>query len=139
MATRREDREMAFKLLFEQAVAGDLISEIILTAEEINKEKVAEFTFSLVCGTDKNIEKIDEAINKYSAKWKTDRLSKVSLAVLRLACYEMMFETNIPVSVSINEAVELAKIYGAKDDSPYVNGVLSSIAKDEELLCKKTK
>ncbi|MFI3206198.1 MAG: transcription antitermination factor NusB [Clostridia bacterium] len=137
--TRHEQRETAFKLLFEQAVVGEVMSEIILIAEEINKEKIEAFAFDLVCGVDSNISHINHAINKYSTKWKVDRLSKVSLAVLRLCIYEIMYEKDIPVSVSINEAVELAKIYGDKDDAPYVNGVLSSVAKDKELVCEKTR
>ena len=60
------------------------------------------------------------------------RLSKVSFALLRVAIYEMMFVDSIPVSVSINEAVDLAKKYGGADDAPFINGVLGSVAKELE-------
>lgn len=59
-----------------------------------------------------------------------NRLSRVSFALLRLAIYEMMFETEIPISVSINEAVNLAKKYGNSEDAPFINGVLGSVAKE---------
>ena len=59
-----------------------------------------------------------------------NRLSKVSLALLRLAIYELMFEAEIPVSVSINEAIDLAKKYGGSEDAPFINGVLGSVVKE---------
>ncbi len=136
--TRREQRELAFKLVFEQAVTSDAMSEIIITAKEVTKEDLPSFALSLCIGVDAKLQILDETINKYSEKWKTDRLSKVSLAVLRLCVYEIMNERKIPVSVSINEAVEIAKIYGDHGDSSYINGVLSSISKNSEIVCKKS-
>ena len=74
-------------------------------------------------------EEVEEAIEKHIRGWSLRRLSKVTLALLRLAVYEMLWEESIPASVTINEAVELAKIYGGKDDASYINGVLASVAK----------
>lgn len=74
-------------------------------------------------------QEIDQLIEGHIRGWSLRRLSKVALALLRLAVYEMMWDEGIPYSVSINEAVELAKTYGGKDDAPYVNGVLASISK----------
>ena len=68
-------------------------------------------------------------IEKHATRWKKNRISKVSLAVLRLALYEMKFEESIPESVSINEAVELAKKFGGEEDSSFVNGVLGAISR----------
>lgn len=135
--TRREERELAFVLLFEQAVTGDTIPEIIVSAEDLREVKVETFALKLACGTDSNLVKIDEVINKYSRGWKVDRLAKVSAAVLRLCVYELIFEKDIPISVSINEAVEIAKTYATVEDASYVNGVLSSIAKDKEIMGDK--
>lgn len=131
--TRKESRELAFILLFEQAVTGEQMSEIIGSAEELREVEVKGFTLRLACGTDNNNEIIDETINKHAKGWKVSRLSKVSAAILRLCVYELLFEKDIPVSVSINEAIDLAKVYGGKDDAPYVNGVLSGIAKDTSI------
>ncbi len=135
--TRKELRELAFVLLFEQAVTEDFMPEIIMCAEELRECKIDDYALTLACGADQHQVLIDEAINKYSLKWNVSRLPKVSVAVLRLCVYEMMFERNIPISVSINEAVELAKTFGTQDDASYINGVLSSIAKDFDIVGNK--
>ena len=72
-----------------------------------------------------HIPEIDEMLNRTSEGWKTTRMGKVDLAILRLAVYEMKFEDDIPVKVSINEAVELAKKFGTDDSASFVNGVLA--------------
>lgn len=74
-----------------------------------------------------HVEGLDEAINRVSEGWKTSRMSKVDLTILRLAVYEMRFEEDIPVPVSINEAVELAKKYGTDDSASFVNGILAKL------------
>lgn len=135
--TRRELRELAFILLFENAVTGESVTEIIEAAEESRDVTVKDYALKLVSGVDGNIAFIDQAINKYSKTWKIDRLSKVSVSILRICVYELMYEKKIPISVSINEAVELAKIYATQDDASYINGVLSSIAKDSEIIGDK--
>lgn len=135
--TRTKARELAFILLFEQAVTGERMPEIILSAEELREVEVKGLSLRLACGAENAMEKLDGAISEYSKGWTVDRLSKVAVSILRLAVYELMFEEDIPVSVSINEAVELAKTYGGKDDAPFVNGVLSGIAKDKTLVCEK--
>ena len=73
---------------------------------------------------------IDGLLNATATGWKTSRMSKVDLTILRLAVYEMLFVEDIPVSVSINEAVELAKKYGGDEDAPFINGVLGGIARE---------
>ena len=72
-----------------------------------------------------HLESIDAEINDKSVGWKTSRMAKVDLAILRLAVYEIRYEEDIPEKVSINEAVELAKKYGTDDSSSFVNGVLA--------------
>ena len=81
-----------------------------------------------------NLEKIDVIISENLQGWTITRISKVALAILRLSVYEIMFSDAVPVSVSINEAVELAKKFGGDDDPSYINGVLGSVAraKDEQ-------
>lgn len=84
---------------------------------------------SAALGAEKNEADIDSRIAANIRGWSMNRLSKVSLALLRLAIYEMVYDGKIPLGVSINEAVELAKKYGDKQDAPFVNGVLGTIAK----------
>ncbi|MBQ2792061.1 MAG: transcription antitermination protein NusB, partial [Oscillospiraceae bacterium] len=73
-------------------------------------------------------------VEKFSTKWKKNRLSRVSLSVLRLALYEMLYEESIPESVSINEAVELAKKFGGEEDSAFVNGLLGAVSRSDKKL-----
>ena len=74
-----------------------------------------------------HIDEIDNLINENAEKWKTTRIAKAELTILRLAVYEMKYEDDIPVSVAINEAVELAKVYGADNGAGFVNGVLAKL------------
>ena len=78
-----------------------------------------------------HIPEIDEMLNRTSEGWKTTRMGKVDLAILRLAVYEMKFDEDVPVGVAINEAVELAKKYDTEDAASFINGVLGSAARAE--------
>ncbi len=128
--TRREAREQGFQVLFEQAVTDKTIEEIFHDAGEARDFVPDPFAEELSLGVEEHREEIDERISKHIRGWSISRLSRVTLALLRLAVFEMLFEPSIPRSVSINEAVELAKVYGGKDDAPYLNGVLASVDKE---------
>ena len=128
--TRRESREQAFLLTFEKSFSETPVEELALTACEARDAQQDPFTLQLAVGTEENRIAIDEKITAHSHNWAKDRISRVALAVLRLALFEMLYVDDIPVSVSINEAVELAKKYGGEEDSSFVNGVLGSIARE---------
>lgn len=127
---RREARQQAFVLVFEQSFSHDGMEQIIDVAEAVMEKPVDEFAGRMALGTETNLPLIDEKIEKNSRGWKLSRLSKVSLAVLRLGIYELLFEKDTPVGVTINEAVELAKKYGGEEDAPFVNGVLGAVARE---------
>lgn len=127
---RREERELAFAIGFERSITGEPVAAIIDGAEDVREIVVPPFSVSLATGVENKEPEIDAAIAGHIRGWTLGRLSKVTLSILRLAIYEMRYEEKIPVSVSINEAVELAKAYGDVEDAPFVNGVLSSIAKE---------
>ncbi|HHV51280.1 MAG TPA: transcription antitermination factor NusB [Candidatus Avimonas sp.] len=129
--TRREARELAFVLLFEKTFTDYPIRDIIENAGEARDLVCDEFALMLAEGVDKHIEEIDQAISNQLHKWSKDRLSRVSLSIMRIAVFEMFYCNDIPVSVSINEAVELAKKYGGEDDPAFVNGVLGGIARQK--------
>lgn len=129
--TRREAREEALILVFEKQFNSDSIEDIIETAKEVRDIEPDEYILEVFKGIYDNLEFIDGVISKYSQGWSINRITKISLAVLRLAIYEMKFVDAIPVSVSINEAVELAKKYSTKEDSAYINGILSSVSKED--------
>ena len=131
--TRREEREQAFVLLFEKSFDSETeIAELYDFAVENEAITGSEFVKNVVCTAWENVADIDAFIEKYSKGWKINRISKVALAVLRLAICEIKYYDDIPVSVSINEAVELCKKFAAKDDSSFVNGILGSISREEK-------
>ena len=130
--TRREAREEAFFIIFEHSFYGEQVDDIIANAVEGRSLQINPFAYSLAKNTIEKIEELDQLIEKHATRWKKNRISKVSLAVLRLALYEMKFEESIPESVSINEAVELAKKFGGEEDSSFVNGVLGAISRGSE-------
>ena len=131
--TRREEREQAFVLLFEKSFNQETeLEELYTFAVENEAILGSDFVKSLVFTAWENVEAIDAVIEKYSRGWKISRISKVALAVLRLAICEMLYFDDIPVGVSINEAVELCKKYAAKDDSTFVNGILGTVSKEEK-------
>lgn len=126
--SRTEQREQAFCLVFQNLFNNE---ETIAIYEE-NVAKVGNYAKALFEGVDSKIEELDEIINAYSKGWKTNRLPKVNLAILRLAIYEIKYVDDVPASVAINEAVELAKKYSGEGDYSFINGVLGSVAKGEE-------
>ena len=130
--TRREARELAFVLLFEQSFGSEPITAILENAGEARDIVGDAFALSLAEGAVEHREEIDEFISAFSHNWSRDRLSRVALAILRLAIYEIQWVEDIPVSVSINEAVELAKRYGGDADAAFINGVLGGIARHGE-------
>lgn len=129
--TRREAREEALILVFEKEFNSDSLEDIIEMAKEVRDIKPDEYIINVFNGVYENLPLIDSIISKYSVGWSIKRITKIALAILRLAIYEIKFVDEIPVSVSINEAVELAKKYSTKEDSAYINGVLSSVSKED--------
>ncbi|HEX3038334.1 MAG TPA: transcription antitermination factor NusB [Oscillospiraceae bacterium] len=129
---RREAREQAFILIFERTINHDTTEQIIDSAVLSSDLVISDFAEKIALGAENKEETLDAQIEKNIRGWKMSRLSKVALSLLRMAIYEMEYEKDIPVSVSINEAVDLAKKYGGSDDAPFINGVLGSIAKELE-------
>jgi len=128
--TRSEARELAFAVGFERLLAKEAVDEIISAAEEVREVRIPSFTKKISKGVEENEAKVDEIIERNLKGWKLHRLSTVALSILRIAVYEIYFEADIPISVSINEAVELSKKYGDESDARFVNGVLSDVAKE---------
>ncbi|MBP9989509.1 MAG: transcription antitermination factor NusB [Ruminococcus sp.] len=130
---RRKSREQAFIILFEKSFNEDMsfdeIINIAIEAEVIFKD---EFMSELIENVNNNLAEIDDEIRKNLKGWTMARISKVSLALLRLAICEIKFLDSIPVGVSINEAVELSKKYGSDEDKSFVNGVLGSVSRSGE-------
>ena len=128
--TRHESRQEAFCLLFEKIFTDMDIDEIIQGATETRELSVNDFTLQLAKGTVEHLDEIDALIESKLKNWKLSRISKVSLSILRMAVYELKYLADVPASVAINEAVELAKQYASEDDYSFVNGVLGNVAKE---------
>ena len=131
--TRREQREQVFMMLFrvEFHNPAELPEQVALFAEldrPMCSEKENAYIEGKYHDIVEHLEEIDTFINEVSEGWKTGRMGKVDLTILRLAVYEMKYEEDVPVKVAINEAVELAKKYGTDDSSAFVNGVLAKLA-----------
>lgn len=129
--TRREIREQVFKMLFRvEFYNQEEMSEQIALCEDDAcnwKEKDKTYIFEKVEKISEKLEEIDAKINEVSEGWKTGRMGKVDLTLIRLAVYEMLYEEDVPAKVAIKEAVELAKQYGTDNSPSFVNGVLAKL------------
>ena len=131
--TRREAREHLVGLLFETEFRKDeSVAEIYATSMENREIPAEDYIKRAYFAIFEKKETIDETIGAHANGWKTHRLSNLSRSVLRLAVYEMLYEDEIPYSVSINEAVELTKKFDEDKARPFVNGVLNSVKESLE-------
>ena len=140
---RREVREAVFKLLFISQFndPSDMPEQLQLyfaedgvlaedmgegrTASAADEDKVRQKVENIT----EKIPYIDSVLGEVSSGWKTARMSKVDLSILRLAVYELLFDEEIPSKVAINEAVELCKRFGGEDSSSFVNGILGKLVR----------
>ncbi len=129
--TRKDAREESFIIIFEKEFNPDYtLDDIVSLAQEVELFTADDFAVVLSKKTLENLNDIDAVISEnLKDGWKINRISKVSLAILRLAVCEIMYFSDIPNAVSINEAVELSKKYAPDGDSSFVNGLLSSVNK----------
>ena len=128
---RTGERENLMKMIYQMGVQEDFSAEEYekFTALQADSQ-ITEYFVNGYRAAASNLKEIDELIDRYSVRWKTSRLPKVDLAILRLALAEICYLTDIPVSVTINEAVELAKKYSTEKSSKFINGVRGSAARD---------
>ena len=133
--SRKTAREVAFKMIFasnfqvEEIIPEDIAEEILKETEnsdEINNEDM-EYIKDVVHGVYTNIMTLDDKIKNHLKGWTMDRICKTDLAILRLAIYEILYRQDIPYKVSVNEAVELAKLFSEDNSPSFVNGVLAEI------------
>ncbi len=129
MGLRRQAREISLNILYSLEIFP-------IGTEEVEKaigqyygagKKVASYSSQLVNGTLTNLAKIDRVLEEYAQNWEIKRMASVDRNILRQAIYELLFQVDIPPSVVINEAVELAKKYSTEDSGKFVNGILDKI------------
>ena len=130
-------REHIFKLIFmsgcyEESEMPDKVDLYLELLEEKADKKGAIYIRNKTAKILERRDEIDRQINEQSEGWNTDRMGRCELAILRLAVYEVLYDDDIPSSVAINEAVELAKRYGSSNAGSFVNGVLAKFARIAE-------
>lgn len=129
---RRTARKEAFCLIFEYSFNGDKpVEEMIEGAKQMRDLGGDEYISHTVLGVAEHCAEIDESIEAHLKGWTKNRLSRVALAILRLAIYEIKFIDEIPDSVSVNEAVELAKTYDDEQGAAFINGLLGSYIRSQ--------
>ncbi len=137
MGLRRKARQEALRILFQFDATKDSIDEIINYYWEnisgVKNKEVKSYAETLVRGTIEHLNEIDEKIKRVSKNWKLERMFMVDRNILRLALYELLYRDDVPPPVSINEAIEISKLYGTEKSPKFINGILDTIAKNEKL------
>lgn len=130
MKTRRRARRVTLEILYEVDIAEHVAEDVIerrLKEQPMENAGVA-FTEKLVYGVIQHKEEMDKLISEYAPEWPLDQMAVIDRNILRIAIYEFLIDSSTPVKVAINEAVELAKLYGADSAPRFINGVLGSLA-----------
>jgi N utilization substance protein B len=127
---RRRARTLALQALYEVDSAGHTADNVLnrLLDEEKLPEENASFVRELVTGVIQNKQKLDQNIKIFAPAWPVEQISVVDRNILRLAIFEILIDNKVPVKVAINEAVELAKTFGADNSPKFINGVLGSVS-----------
>lgn len=132
MLKRREAREKALFCLYQSDLLDIDVDELI-KMDLKNKKNIDQFTLKLVKGVKNNFENLNEIINLHSSNWQIDRMSILDRNMLRIALYEIMFEQEIPLKVTINEAIEISKKYGTNESGKFVNGILGKVVEEMKI------
>ncbi|MCI5726137.1 MAG: transcription antitermination factor NusB [Clostridium sp.] len=130
---RKISREEAMKVLFSKGITKESVDEVIenyLDEFEGDKSQLdLDYIKNILLGIEEKHEEIDALIEKNLKNWKIERISKVNLAILRIAVYEMKYVDDVPDKVALNEAIEICKKYSDEKSVSFVNGVLDAILK----------
>lgn len=129
---RRKAREYALQILFQLDIRREKPAAAVFRnfwKHFDADDEVKSFTEEIVKGTTKHLVKINGAIRKNAKNWSLDRMAAVDRNVLRMAVYEILYRMDIPTSVTINEAIEIAKKFGTDESGAFVNGILDSVAR----------
>lgn len=137
MRRRTHAREFALQILYQIDITKDKLEDILDNFWNYQEEKeadpaVKDFMLEIVKGVIENLKAIDEKISRYATNWQLKRIAVVERNILRLASFELLFRSDIPAKVSINEAVDLAKRFSGEEAGKFVNGVLDKIKPDNK-------
>ncbi|MGB2692393.1 MAG: transcription antitermination factor NusB [Thermodesulfobacteriota bacterium] len=142
MGTRRQARELALQFLYqfdslkESSSGSEDVGELLSLFWDENDipcdADTKEFSSTLVMGSCSNLPRIDEILTSYSDHWRLKRMPTIDRNILRIAIYELLYLSNIPSPVTINEAVELGKRFGTEESGAFINGILDKIKEAKE-------
>ena len=132
MSTRSKSRKAALDLLYEADIRGRVAVDLLSSRISDDEVYIREYTAQLLEGVASARKKIDELITLHAQGWDMDRMPAVDRNILRIAIYELLWSTEIPDKVAINEALELAKTLSTDDSVSYINGVLATIAANRD-------
>ncbi len=133
MGKRRKAREIILKTLFQMDVGKNGMDESLLYAlGRVQNPRIIDYAGNVVRKTCENLQRIDRIISEKSRNWNLTRIAHVDKNILRMAICEILYLDDVPPSVSINEAVELSKIYSTEDSGKFINGILGALAEELE-------
>jgi N utilization substance protein B len=131
MLERTRARRQALQILYQRDITGQSVRSILgLKSYSTEDGEPDEYCKQLVMGVEQHLVTLDETIGNVSEHWVVSRMPLVDRNILRIAALEILYDAEVPASVAINEAVEMAKVYGGEDSSKFVNGVLGRIAQN---------
>jgi transcription antitermination protein NusB len=133
MGHRRKAREYALQALYMyESVQADIDDLLLLEwVDRDISDDIRDFSTTLIKGTIENLTEIDDLINRHSRNWKFERISPVDKSILRISIYALCHIQSIPYAVTIDEGIELGKMYGGENSSQFINGILDAIKKSE--------
>ncbi|MFW6415328.1 MAG: transcription antitermination factor NusB [Thermodesulfobacteriota bacterium] len=133
---RHKARERAFQILYGWSFSRNREQDHIqrtfdnFAGEQFEDNQEAnEYAWQLICGVERELQTLDRIIAAHSRNWRLERIAKVEITILRLSLYEMLFGSDVPVKVAINEGIELSKKFGDRKSNKFVNGILDAIGR----------
>jgi N utilization substance protein B len=138
MGIRREGRQLALKYIYQIDLGVNFEEKALAQLEqEKSSRKVKTFAKERLLGLYNNRDEIDTILRRHLKNWSLERLNQTDKSILRLAIFEMIFDPTVPEKVALNEAIDLAKMYGSDDSSKFLNGVLDAVMHDKSVKTKK--
>ena len=132
MRKRRKSRELVLQALYQsEIIQEDTVHSLPQLSDDFSPdERKDEFAERIVAGVREHKHEIDRLIEHYSENWRLDRMPIIDRSILRMAIYELLYCEEIPPKVTLNEAIDLGKRYGAEDSGSFINGILDQVRKN---------
>lgn len=132
MSARGRQRRYALRVLFEMDINKSSVGEVLEGKRQVGGGEPSEFAIALVEGVQKHIDGLDRLISSYAEGWEIGRMPLVDRNILRMALFELFYMEDVPTGPTIDEAVELAKVFSTEDSGKFINGMLGNINRDRE-------